>query len=63
MAKSKDVFEIIAVLVLTPFTIVGHWSGLIFGALSRGFREGREASDAFLTEVQKASDRKHASNQ
>ena len=52
--------EVIIVLIMVPFQMVGHISGLLFEAFSRGFREGRKTADALLTEVQQVSDRKRA---
>ena len=53
--------DVIAVIVIMPFVMLGHVSGLLFGAFSRGFCEGRTTADALLMEVRQASDRKRTS--
>lgn len=58
--KSQDFAEVIAVLLMTPFTIVGHVLGIFTEAFVSGLAEGREAARALLLEVKQASQRRRA---
>ena len=56
---SKDgatdvITKFIVLAILLPFTMLGHWTGMMWQAFARAFREGRRASTELLDEVAQA---------